>query len=342
MKIDTSKKKFSICFIVMIALLQSAFSTNYVTVATIGTKPQLYENIPPQPQQMIDEVVRFWREKFQQVIPDKPDLIVLTENCDYPQGLSEAQKMKYFEVRKNQVLDYFASVARDNHCYIVFGMERQLKDSTWRNSSILLDRQGNIAGIYDKNFPAIYEMEVRIKAGNDAPVFTCDFGRVAAIICFDLNFDELRRRYASLRPDIILFSSMYHGGNALQSQWAYSCRSFFISSLASKEIPSAILNPLGEKVAGNTNYLDFAVARINLDYQLVHLDYNFEKLRALKEKYGRRVTISDPGKLGAVLVTSEHESLTASDMVKEFHIELLDDYFDRVRKLRLNSIGNEE
>ena len=330
-------KCYAILFIFFVSTTKDILAVNYVTVATIGSKPQLHEIATPQ--QMIDEVIRFWREKFQQVIPDKPDLIVLTENCDYPQGLSTEQKKKYFQVRKNQVLDYFASVARNNRCYIAFGMERLAEDSMWRNSSVLLDREGKVVGIYDKNFPAIYELEAGIKAGNNVPVFNCDFGRVVSAICFDLNFDELRQKYISAKPNIILFSSMYHGGDALQSNWAYSCRSFFVGSMAFRDIPSEIRNPLGEIVATNTNYYDFAVTRINLDYRLAHLDQNWEKLRALKEKYKEEVIISDPGKLGAVLITSEHKTVSAEDMTKEFGIELLDDYFNSTRKLRLQSLG---
>ena len=61
-----------------------------------------------------------------------------------------------------------------------------------------------MAGIYNKYFPTIGEMERGIKAGMEAPIFQCDFGKVACAICFDLNFDELRDAYTSKNPDIIL------------------------------------------------------------------------------------------------------------------------------------------
>lgn len=52
-----------------------------------------------------------------------------------------------------------------------------------------------------------------------APVFDLDIGRVACVICFDLNFDQLRERYAKARPDLVQFSSMFHG-SFLQTQWS--------------------------------------------------------------------------------------------------------------------------
>jgi hypothetical protein len=95
---------------------------------------------------------------------------------------------------------------------------------------------------------------------------------------------------------------------------------------------------LGEVVASTTNYFHTVVATVNLDRRLVHLDYNWEKLRKVKEKYGVKVTITDPGKLGAVLLTSEHESITADQMIAEFEIEPLDDYFNKSRAFRLNQL----
>ena len=90
-----------------------------------------------------------------------------------------------------------------------------------------------------------------------------------------------------IKPDIIIFPSMYHGG-LVQSNWAYSCRSFFVSSCGINDLPSEIRNPLGEVISSSTNYFHYVVASVNLDCRLAHLDYNWAKLLALKEKYGKR------------------------------------------------------
>jgi Carbon-nitrogen hydrolase len=316
----------SLVFLILIISANKISASNYVTVATIGASPSMDKN--QDPQKLIEQVIKFWEKELKQVLPDKPDLIVLPEYCD----LSGAGK-DYLSVRKNQVLDYFASVAKNNQCYIAYGTKRIDSEGHWRNSLIILDREGIIAGIYNKNFPTIGEMEEGTKAGSEAPIIQCDFGTVAGAICFDLNFDELRKEYETKKPDIILFSSMYHGG-LVQSNWAYTCRSHFIGALH-KGTPSEIRNPLGEIIATNTNYFDFVVTRINLDCKLVHLDFNWEKLTKLKEKYGKKVTINDPGKLGAVLISSEDKNTSIDQMIKEFDIEILDDYLKRARTFRL-------
>ena len=320
-------KTLLLLFTMVIFRSEPAFAEKYVTVATIGNTPSSIKS--DNKQDIVEHVIRFWERELNQVLPDKPDLIVLPEFCDLS---SEGEE--YLKVRKTQVFDFFSSVAKNNKCYIAYGTQREDKDGLWRNSCIVIDRNGKIAGIYDKNFPTITEMEQGIKASDKAPIIQCDFGRVAIAICFDLNFDELRLKYAKEHPDLIIFSSMYHGGH-VQNTWAYGCRSHFISAVY-RGNPSEIRNPMGDVIASNTNYFDYAVARINLDCKLVHLDYNWNKLTALKQKYGTSVIVSDPGKLASVLITSNNLNVSSEDMVKEFEIEMLDDYLNRAREFRLN------
>jgi hypothetical protein len=288
---------------------------------------------------VVEKMIAHWRREFAQVLPDRPDLIVVPEACDRPSGLSLDKRLEYYRVRGNQVRDFFAQVAKENHCYVVYSAAREMEDGTWRNSSVLLDRQGEVLGTYNKNHVVIEETtKGGILCGREAPVYECDFGRVAFAICFDLNFDELRLKYVKAKPDLIVFSSMYHGG-LMQSYWAYSCRSHFVGAVAG--LPCEIRNPLGEVVASNTNYFDFVVADVNLDCRLAHLDYNWGRLRNLKKKYGPKVIIKDPGFLGSVLISSEHESIDIDQMIDEFEIELLDDYMARALAHR-HAPGNME
>lgn len=321
--------------VMMVVQTASIFAQRNVKIATIGAAPSTSNT--KDPQKLVEMSIEFWKGRLQQVLPSKPDLIVLAEACDRPIGLSQEEQFAYFRQRKTQVQDFFSTVAKNNRCYIAFGTKWEAEKNIWRNSIVLLDRSGNVAGVYHKNYPTIEEMEAGITAGEEAPVFTCDFGTVAGAICYDLNFNELRDRYAKQKPDIILFSSVYHGGLE-QNNWAYSCRSYFVSAVSDKRVPSEIRNPLGEVVASTTNYFDFAIATINLDYRLAHLDYNWEKLDSLKKKYGNAVLIHDPGRIGSVLISSVNPTMPVEKMIKEFKIELLDDYFNRAKNFRQKNI----
>ena len=189
-----------------------------------------------------------------------------------------------------------------------------------------------MAGNYDKNYPTIDEMEDNlIRAGSQSQIIQCDFGKVACAICFDLNFDELRSKYALQKPDLVLFCSVYHGG-LMQPYWAYSCRAHLVSSIGNlRRLPSHIISPLGCILSSTTNYHDFVTATINLDCCVVHLDGHWQKLSAKKQKYGPEVSVFDPGMLGSVLISSQSKKRTVDQLIREFDMELLDDYLDRSR-----------
>jgi len=233
-----------VCFLVQPA---NAKNKGFVTIATLGPSP-ISVDADADPQQVVNGVIAHWKHQFSRVLPDKPDLIVVPEACDRPRGISPDKLKDYYRIRKNQVRDYFAQVARDNNCYVVYSAKRAVADGTWRNSSVLIDRKGKVVGVYNKNHPTIGEIDGGIVAGRDAPVIECDFGRVAFAICFDLNIDEIRLKYVKAKPDLIVFSSMYHGG-MMQAYWAYSCRSHFVGAIAGRATPSQILNPLGQVIA---------------------------------------------------------------------------------------------
>jgi predicted amidohydrolase len=185
-------------------------------------------------------------------------------------------------------------------------------------------------GSYDKLRPTSTELEQSIMPGEAASVFECDFGTVGGAICFDLNFDELRLQYATLRPDLILFASMYHGG-LMQSYWAYSCRSHLVSAISNPNAPSQVVLPTGSILAQSTNYTQFVTASINLDCALVHLDCFFSKIDEVKREYGPKLQIFDPGLLGSVLLSAEAEDLSITEVIDQFELELLDPYLDRSR-----------
>lgn len=303
----------------------------YMKIATIGAVPPPYRDGEPDGY-WVDAMIRHWRSEFEQVLPDGPDLIVVQEACDRPSGFPRERVAAYYDSRGSRVQELFAETARENRAYVVYSAVRRDGDRRFRNSSVLLDRDGQVAGVYDKNHPTIPEMEQPgVVPGTRATTVDCEFGRVGFAVCFDLNFHPIREQYVEAAPQLILFSSMYHGG-LMQSYWAYSCRAYFAGAICG--MPSEIRNPYGGVVAASTNYRDYAVATLNLDYCVAHLDFNQGKLTRLKREYGSRVTIYDPGFVGSVMISSEDPELSAVEMARHLDIELLDDYFARSLRAR--------
>jgi predicted amidohydrolase len=275
-------------------------------------------------------------EQLSQVIPDKPDIIILPEICDIPYGISPQDKdelINYLAIRSNKILSMLTEFAHQHHCYITYPTLWHTADGTLHNTVIMLDRSGKLMGKYDKCHPTPWELETGIMPGIQPYIAVCDFGSVGFAICFDLNFEELCEHYAKAKPDVIAFCSMYHGG-LMQRYWAYACRAHLVGAIGG--VGGFVISPVGEYVASSTNYFNYTSTIINLDSMVVHLDYNWQRINAMRAKYGTAVSIFDPGFLGAVLISSESDKFTVQDLKAEFEMESLDEYLKRTLKLQDN------
>lgn len=274
----------------------------------------------------------FIEQQITSSLVERPDIIVLPEVYDRFGGISREDNIAYYKERGSFVYDRVKQLARDNNVNIVFSAVMDGGDGYMRNRQMFVGRNGEEKGIYDKNHLVWEEhTESGIAFGKDAALIQMDIGKLGGVICYDLNFDELREKYMKLKPEILCFSSMYHGGFVARN-WAYSNRCYFLASVQQHQ--SYIINPLGEVIAEANHYIPYAAADINLDFAVAHLDYNWEKKTALKAKYGRYVDIMTPKGLGPFLITSLHPEISALQMAEEFEIELIDDLFARGRKQR--------
>ncbi|MCL2517346.1 MAG: carbon-nitrogen hydrolase family protein [Oscillospiraceae bacterium] len=287
------------------------------------------------PEANVQSMINYFNYNLNKVLPNNPDIILMPEASDRFAGFSIEQTSEYYLVRGEKILNFLCETAKKNHCNIAYSAIRNIwedKKFPFRNSTQIIGRDGNIVGIYDKNHVVIPECDdCDIAYGKEAKVIESDIGKLACAICFDLNFNCLYERYKPQNPDLIVFCSQYHGG-LKQQQWAFELRSYFASAISGDQ--SRILNPYGETVAASTNYYDYTTAKVNLDYTMAHIDFNNGKFIELKKKYGEGVTIYDPGYVGSVLITCEHDDMTVMDMIKEFDIELFDDYMERSLKHR--------
>ena len=283
----------------------------------------------------VDYVIDLLERNINQVLPDKPDLIVMPEACDRPIGMSVEEINEFYRQRGNTVLEFLKEKAKKNNCYIAYPCVCEI-DGIVFNCCQMIDRKGEVIGVYKKNYTVVGEYtNYNAFCGEEETIFECDFGTVGCIICFDLNFEELRRRIKAKKPDMVIFPSHFLG-ELLQQYFAYDTRSYLVSSLGHANLHGGIISPLGQRIAESTLYYNHVTMTINLDYAVVHLDYNTQKLRAMKEKYGTKVKIEDAGTdNGCVLVSSETDEFTASDLLKEFDIHDVDEYLEQSTKHRL-------
>jgi len=212
------------------------------------------------------------------------DLIVLPET--WP-GLG-----KLFTL-EDPPITTLAALAKKHNTYIISPVDRKDGETIY-NSAVLLDRQGNVAGIYNKVFPVLpdppgrggeFKASVNGKPGRDVPVFETDFGRIGMAICFDAQFPEVWQRLADNDAEMVLFSSMYSSGQSLGA-YAMLHHYYVVSSIRGGECQAYDIT--GEKLLDEKK----GVSRITLDFdrRIFHnndsYNYGGKREKLLKENPG--------------------------------------------------------
>ena len=314
--------------------------SNFITLSAIGADMPDFSALPKNFSVYEKEMMANLKKNIDDVLPDRPDLIVLPECANRYVPFTRPELKEYYTFLGNRMVEYMQEIAVNNNTNIAYSAYRIADpddEHPFRNSTIYIGRTGEICGIYDKNHLVIEEYTQNgAQYGTEAKVIPMDFGKVASTICFDLNFDELLYQYPSQSPDLIVFCSMFHGGQMRQAQWAYACRSYFIGAVCGH--PCYVLNPFGEIIASSTNYTKYVSTKVNLDFAICHWDYNREKFNMAKNKYRDKLSIYDPGFVGSVMLSYEGNDKKVHDILSEFEIETLDVYLQRVRTHRKESI----
>ncbi len=250
------------------------------------------------------------------------DLVV---TCEGVESIGQSIEQAEGATQPGPYLKAYANFAKKERCHVAGSIKLREGNKVY-NSIAYLGPDGDYLGAYHKVNLTPPEIERGLTSGPGPVVIETKIGRIGGAICFDLNFLEIRQAYEALKPDILTFPSAYHGG-LMQGAWAYFCRSFFVSALPMEG--SGILDPFGRPVDLTHCYTNVAMATINLDRVMVHLDFNRKHFSEIRKKYQDEVRVDVPPHIGCALIYSLTEKRTAMDIVTEFDLELLDDYFDR-------------
>ena len=217
------------------------------------------------------------------------DLAVLPEiavTSGGPSGIAGAVPLK------GPVQDAFARKARQHRCYIVVPM-LLLEDKDKKlfyNAAVLIDRKGEVAGIYRKLHLAVVtgadSMETGATPGKEAPVFDCDFGKLGIQICFDVEFaygwDELARKGA----DLVVWPTA-SPQTAHPASLAAQHRYYIVSSPWRHN--ASIFEPTGKIMAQVKPPEQILVAELDLSYAILPWSPRLSDGQALRRKYGDKV-----------------------------------------------------
>ena len=230
----------------------------------------------------------------------------------------------------------FSRKARELGCYIVVPLYL-LEDKDRRictNSAILVDRKGDIAGIYRKLHLAVQNasdsMEGGMTPGKEASVFDCDFGKLGIQICFDMEFDYGWEQLARQGVELVAWPTQspqttHPASRAMQ----HSC--YIVSSTWRDN--ASIFEPTGKIVSQIRDPEQILVDQIDLSYAILPWSPQLQQGEALKKKYGERVGFRYYTDEDCGLFWSNDSSLPIGQMMRSIGVARAEDELKRVREL---------
>jgi predicted amidohydrolase len=242
------------------------------------------------------------------------------------------QKDHVPETLAGPVISAMAALANKHRTYIVCPIDRW--DGQRRlNSAVLLDRQGQVACVYDKVYPfwSEYDVEPAVAVGQEVPVYQADFGKVGMAICFDVNFPEIWQQLADQGAELVIWPSAYSAGTALQ---AHALNHHFYIVTATQKSDCIVYDITGQEILYERSD-DLHVSRVTLDLDrgIYHEDFNLEKRERLLQERGSDVLLEKSLKREAWFVLrAKRAGVSARRLAYQYGLEELREYIDRSRR----------
>ena len=208
---------------------------------------------------------------------DRCDLVLATEDMtgactsfrfqpDHPEMMEALIDTIPGEITRRMGL-----LARTYNMYIVAPIV-SFDGSVYRNSAALIDRGGNVCGVYHKVHIPQSEAPCLV-GGDEFPVFAMDFANLGIAICYDIVFPETCQILAMKGADLIVVPSMALGVTEDSGLARLKCRasdnSVHLASALyrthSKTGRSCIIDWDGVILA-DASYLEDAVITADIDF----------------------------------------------------------------------------
>ena len=265
------------------------------------------------------------RNLLERACATKPDIVCLPETVAY-YGVSYTRAAEVAQPVPGPFTDMAAAAARRHGSYIICPLVEQRGDRFY-NVAVLLDRQGQIAGLYEKIHPVAGQdyslLEKGVTPGQEPKIFDTDFGRIGILICFDINWPQEWAKLKQMGAEIVFWPSAYDGGFPLQAR-ALDHHYYVVSSV--RKDHSRIIDITRTILAETGPYNDIAEAVIDLDKQVFSTDYNLRQVAAIREKYGRDVDIQVCLDEDIFTLESKRADLSVAAVIQEFGLQLWSDY----------------
>ena len=273
----------------------------------------------------------------------KVDLAVLPEDAfgdpTYPKNCyREAEPINGATVRSVQ------AIAKQYSMNIVLPIHEARGEKRY-NTAVVIDRQGDIVGTYSKVFPTwgapgqavpptlpaeVTPPDSVVPSSDGVKSFDLDFGRIAVLICFDINFAELWHQADALGTELLVWPSAMAMPDPTVYGYARVYRSFDIVGVG---YPADFVGRDGKPIERSTpdpeRYPFLKVATIDLDRTTVHWDYNVANVRKLVAEHPS-VVIDEEGPPHFLLRSTDSETSVRA-LLEQYGIQTLRQYVQRAR-----------
>ncbi len=244
--------------------------------------------------------------------------------------------------RAPEIIAKLGKWAAQNNSYVIASLLINV-DGLTHKSAVLLDRQGSLAGRYDKIHLTEGEVDEGICPGKtDPPVFDTDFGKIGIQICFDCNWPETWNRLAMKGAKMVFFCSAYPAHTHM-SAYSWQNEFFIVSSI--KQRPSRIYDISGNVLDKSGLFRPWAHAMVPIGKRLFEIDFHVKKFREIELKYGPRIQAQWLHENDWVTLASLDPDLTVDEIMDEFELTALCEYQDRAKKFhdqaRENLLGTQ-
>lgn len=237
------------------------------------------------------------------------------------------------ETLEGPTITRFAFLARKHGTYIVCPIYRKDGERKRLNSAVLLDRQGEIVGVYDKVYPYWNEfnLDPPVEIGKKVPVYETDFGRLGMAMCFDVNFPEVWKQLADHGAELVVWPSAYSGGICLQAHAInhhfYIVTSTLVGDCSVYDITGKEI--LYEKSSG----VNISRCTLDLDRGIYHQNYNIEKRDKLLREQGHCVEEElFMEREQWFVLKAKQPNISARGLARRYGLEELRDYLARSRR----------
>lgn len=253
------------------------------------------------------------------------DVIALPELC---RGLNEKSE----EDLHGPTVTAMAALAKKHHTYIVCPIDRR-NGSLRLNTTVLLDRLGNVACTYDKVFPywSEYDVHPPMNVGENAQVYPADFGSLGFATCFDVNFPEVWKRLADKGAEVVIWPSAYSAGSSLQ---AHALNHHFYIVSVTQTSDCLVYDITGEKLFyQKSEKVNVAAVTLDLDRGIYHENFNLDKRDKLLKEHPEDVEQEKWMKLEQWFVLkAKRPGVSVRALAKQYGLEELRHYLDRDRR----------